>query len=370
VADLKRTLTRYLVLDPSRGVHINLEHRFPTEEPHQFGRSLNRASRQPFLRLMAGVVALTSVCWGAIAQTYPSRPITMVVAFGAGGPSDIIARILAESIRGILGQPVIVENVAGASGTIGIGRVARAAPDGYTAVLGNWATHVLNGPMFALQYDLEKDFEPVSLISSDPLIIVAKKAIPARDLKEFIAWLKANPDTATQGTTGAGGISTVGGLFFQKETATRFRFVPYRVGLAAAMQDLVSGQIDFMIDTAANSLPQVRAGTIKAFALTGRERLAAAPNVPTVGEEGLPGLHALNWQAVFLPKGVTKEIVGTLNGAIVAALAEANVRRQLADIGQEIFPRDQQTPEALRHFQRAEIEKWWPIIKAANIKAN
>jgi tripartite-type tricarboxylate transporter receptor subunit TctC len=193
--------------------------------------------------------------------------------------------------------------------------------------------------------------------------------MPARDLKEFIAWLKENPQ-ATQGTTGAGGISTVGGLFFQKETGTRFRFVPYRIGLAAAMQDLVAGRIDFMIDTAANSLPQVRAGTIKAFAITGRQRLAAAPDIPTVDEEGLSGLHALNWQAVFLPKGASQEVVTKLNTAVVAALVDGNVRRQLADIAQEIFPRDQQTPEALRAFHRAEIEKWWPIIKGANIKAN
>ncbi|MFL6796131.1 MAG: tripartite tricarboxylate transporter substrate-binding protein [Xanthobacteraceae bacterium] len=302
-----------------------------------------------------------------MAQTYPARPITMVVAFGAGGPSDLIGRILAEGMRPVLGQPVIIENVTGASGTIGVGRVARSAPDGYTAILGNWATHVLNGPMFSLQYDLEKDFEPVALVSSDPLIIVGKKDLPARDLQQFIAWLKANPGSATQGTTGAGGISTVGGLFFQKETGTRFRFVPYRVGLAAAMQDLVSGQIDFMIDTAANSLPQVRAGTIKAFAVTGKQRLAAAADVPTVEEAGFPGLHAVNWQAVFLPRGVPKEIVGTLNSAVMAALGDANVRRQLTGIGQEIFPADQQAPEALRDFQRAEIEKWWPIIKAANI---
>ena len=332
--------------------------------------SLNKASRRQFLALTAGAIALTSVCPDAMAQTYPSRPITMVVAFGAGGPSDIIARILAEGMRGSLGQPVVIENVPGASGTIGVGRVARAAPDGYTLVLGNWATHVLNGPMFALQYDLEKDFEPVSLVSSDPLIIVARKTMPARDLKEFIAWLKADPNSATQGTTGAGGISTVGGLFFQKETDTRFRFVPYRVGLGAAMQDLVAGHIDFMIDTAANSLLQVRAGTIKAFAVTGRKRLAGAPDIPTVGEEGLPGLQALNWQAVYLPKGAATDIVAKLNSAVVAALADASVRRQLADIGQEIFPRDQQTPEALRAFQRAEIEKWSPIIKAANMKAN
>jgi tripartite-type tricarboxylate transporter receptor subunit TctC len=333
-------------------------------------KSLNKASRRQFLALTAGGIALTIVCPVAMAQTFPSRPITMVVPFGAGGPSDIIARILAEGMRGSLGQPVVIENLAGASGTIGVGRVARAAPDGYTLVLGNWATHVLNGPMFTLQYDLERDFGPISLVSSDPLIIVARKTMPARDLNEFIAWLKANPDSATQGTTGAGGISTVGGLFFQKETDTRFRFVPYRVGLGAAMQDLVAGQIDFMIDTAANSLPQVRTGTIKAFAVTGRKRLAGAPDIPTVGEEGLPGLYALNWQAVYLPKGAATETIAKLNSAVVAALADASVRRHLADIGQEIFAPDRQTPEALRAFQREEIEKWSPIIKAANMKGN
>jgi tripartite-type tricarboxylate transporter receptor subunit TctC len=303
------------------------------------------------------------------AQSYPTRPVTMVVAFGAGGPSDVIAHILAEGMRASLGQPVVIENFAGASGTIGVGRVARAAPDGYTLVLGNWATHVLNGPMFALQYDLIADFEPVALVSSDPLMIVGKKALPAKDLKEFVAWLKANPDQATQGTTGAGGISTVGGLFFQRETGTRFRFVPYRVGLAAAMQDLVGGQIDFMIDTAANSLPQVRAGTIKAFAVTSKTRLAAAPDITTVDEAGLPGLYALNWQAAFLPKNAPKEVVAKLNAAIASALADTSVRTRLAGIGQEILHRDQQTPEALAVFQKAEVEKWWPLIKAANIKA-
>lgn len=304
----------------------------------------------------------------AHAQSYPTRPITMVVPYGAGGPADTIGRIVAEGMRGPLGQTVIIENVAGASGTIGVGRVARAAADGYTFVLGNWATHVLNGPMFALQYDLLKDFEPVSLISSDPLMIVAKKAMPANDLKEFIAWLKANPDKATQGTSGAGGISTVGGVFFQQETGTRFSFVPYRGGRAPAMQDLVAGQIDFMIDTAANSLPQVRAGTIKAYAVTSKNRLAAASDIPTVDEAGLPGFYALNWQAAFLPKGTVKDVIVKLNTAIMAALADSTVRRRLADIGQEIFLRDEQTPQALSTFQKAQIEKWWPIIKAAKIK--
>ena len=305
----------------------------------------------------------------ASGQAFPARPVTMVIAFGAGGPGDTIGRILAEHMRGTLGQPVVIENLPGASGTIGVGRVARAVPDGYTFTLGNWATHVLNGPMFSLAYDLAADFTPVALVSNDPLTIVARKSFPANDLKEFIAWLKANPDGATQGTTGAGGISTVGGLFFRKETGTQFRFVPYRNGLAAAMQDLVAGQIDFMIDTAANSLPQIRAATIKAYAVTAKTKLAAAPEIPTVDEAGLPGLHAQNWQAIFLPKGAPREVVAKLNAATTAALADPNVQRRLADIGQQIYPREQQTPQALAVLQKAEIEKWWPIIKAAGIKA-
>ncbi len=325
--------------------------------------------RRRFLHLVTGAAALPLMPQIARAQTSPTRPVTIVVAFGAGGPSDVIARILADSMRSSLGQPVIVENVAGASGTIGVGRVARATPDGYTAVLGNWATHVLNGPMFTLPYDLIGDFEPVALVSNDPLMIVGKKTLAANDLKEFVAWLKANPDQATQGTTGAGGISTVGGLFFQQQSGTRFRFVPYRGGLAAAMQDLIGGQIDFMVDTAANSLPQVRAGTIKAFAVTSKTRLAAAADIPTVDEAGLPGLYALNWQALFLPKNAPKDVVAKLNAAIVTALADPSVQKRLAAIGQEVFPRDQQTPEALAAFQKAEAEKWWPLIRAANIKA-
>jgi tripartite-type tricarboxylate transporter receptor subunit TctC len=328
-----------------------------------------RLARRQFLRLTAGGAALSSMPHAVWAQSYPTRPVTMVVAFGPGGPSDVIARILAEAMRTSLGQPVVVENITGASGTIGVGRVARAAPDGYTLVLGNWATHVLNGPMFSLQYDLIKDFEPVALVCSDPLMIVGKKALPANDLKEFVGWLKANPDQATQGTTGAGGISTVGGLFFQRASGTRFRFVPYRVGLAAAMQDLVAGQIDFMIDTAANSLPQVRAGNIKAFAVTSKKRLPAAPEIPTVDEAGLPGLYALNWQAAFLPKNAPKDVVAKLNAAIIAALADTAVQTRLAGIGQQIFPREELTPEALAAFQKAEVEKWWPIIRAANLKA-
>jgi tripartite-type tricarboxylate transporter receptor subunit TctC len=324
--------------------------------------------RRRFLHLAATAIALPTLAPTARAQAHPSRPVILVVPYGAGGPSDTIGRILAEGMRAALGQTVVVENAAGASGTIGVGRVARAAPDGYTFVLGGWATHVLNGPMFKLQYDVQKDFEPVSLISNEPLLIVARKTLQANDLNEFIAWLKANPDKATQGTTGAGGVSTVSGLLFQKETGTRFRFVPYRGGLSPAMLDLAAGQIDFMIDTAADSLPQVQSGAIKAFAITSKGRLAAAPDVPTTTEAGLSGFNALSWQAAFLPKGASKQVIVRLNSAIVAALADPIIRRRLADVGQEIFPREQQTPEALGTLQRVEVEKWWPIIKAARIK--
>jgi tripartite-type tricarboxylate transporter receptor subunit TctC len=304
----------------------------------------------------------------AAEQVYPSRPITMIVPFAAGGPTDTIARTLAEPMRVSLGQPVILENVTGAAGSIGAGRVARAAGDGYTLVIGVWGTHVLNGAIYPLSYDLLKDFEPISLVASNPMVIVARKAVPANNLMELIAWLKANPDKASAGTTGTGGASHVAAILFQKETSTRFQFVPYR-GLAPAMQDLVAGQIDMMIDNPATSLPQVRAGTIKAYATTAKARLAAAPDIPTADEAGLSGFTVSQWTALWAPKGTPKDIIAKLNEAVVESLADKNVLARLADLGQSIPPRDQQTPESLGAYQKAEIEKWWPIIKAANIKA-
>jgi tripartite-type tricarboxylate transporter receptor subunit TctC len=317
--------------------------------------------------VLAAVITAAS-SGSATAQVYPSRPIKMVVAFAAGGSGDTIARILAERMRVSLGQTIVIENVGGASGSVGVGRVARAAGDGYTLCYGNWATHVLNGAIYPLPYDVQNDFEPVAQLVTETTLIVARKTMPANDLKELIAWLKANPDKASVGTTGLGAVSHVLGVFFQKETGTRFQFVPYR-GVGPAMQDMIAGQIDMMFDLTANSLPQLRAGAIKGYAVTARRRLAALPDVPTVDEAGLPGFYASNWRALFVPRGTPKPIVGKLNAAVVQALADPAVRQRLADLGQEIPPREQQSPEALAALQKAEIDKWWPIIRAANIRA-
>ena len=323
--------------------------------------------RRDFLHVAAGAAALQVVSRQARAQAYPTRPMTMVVPYSAGGPTDTIARIMAERMRQSLGQIVLVENTTGAAGTIGVGRVARAAPDGYTISIGHWGTHVVNGAIYELPYHVFNDFEPVSLIATNPQIIVARKTIPANNLKELIAWLNANAATATQGTAGYGSGSHVSGVYFQSITGTRFQFVPYR-GAGPAMQDLVAGQVDIMIDQAANSIPQVRGGAIKAYAVTAKTRLTAAPDIPTVDEGGVPGLHISIWHALWMPKGTPKEIIARLNGAVTDALADAGVRKRLADLGQEIPPREDQNPQTLALYHKAEIEKWWPLLKAANIR--
>jgi tripartite-type tricarboxylate transporter receptor subunit TctC len=323
--------------------------------------------RRRFLRLAGAVLALPAVPPTAKAQTFPSRPITMVVPTAAGGAMDTFARFMAERMRVSLCQPVIIENVGGANGNIGVGRVARAPPDGHTLLVGNWNSQVANGALYALQYDVLKDFEPIALISSFPQLIVAKNAMPANDLTGLIAWLKANPDKASEGIPGVGSIAHISGVFFQNITGTRFQFVPYR-GTAPAMQDLVAGRIDMMFDAPASSLPQVRASRIKAYAVMSGTRLAAAPEIPTVDEAGLPGFHFSLWFALWAPKGTPKDAIAKLNDAVVNTLADPTIRQKLADQSMEILPREQHTPQALDTFHKAEIEKWWPIIKAANIK--
>jgi tripartite-type tricarboxylate transporter receptor subunit TctC len=317
---------------------------------------------------LAAALALAALANGAGAQVFPTRPITIVAPFPAGGPVDTLARTLSEPMRASLGQPVIVENVSGAGGSIGIARVARAVPDGHTIVLGNWTSSVGAPAIYPVAYDILGDFEPVALLAISQLMVVGKKTLPAENVQELIAWLKTNPGKASAGTIGVGSPSQVGGLHFQTLTGTRFQFVPYR-GAAQALQDLVAGQIDLRFGAeASQTLPYLRAGTIKAFAVMGKTRWSALPDIPTMDEAGVPGLYLSYWQAFWAPKGTPKEIVARVNAAAVEAMSDGTVRQRLADLGQEIPPRERLTPEALGAFHKAEIDKWWPIIKAAGIK--
>lgn len=319
------------------------------------------------LLLAIAVAAILQVADSASAQVYPSRQITMVVPYPAGGPADALARILAERMRLSLGQPVIVENVPGAGGTLGAGRVVRAAPDGYMAIVGDWNTHVVSGVMYPIEFDVLKDFEPVALLTSAPQLLVGKSAMPAKDLAELIRWLKANPDKASVATVGPGSGPHLSGILLQNMTGTRFQFVAHR-GAAPAIQNLVGGHVDLLFIDASTALPYVRSGQIKAYAVTSKSRWATAPDIPPTDEAGAPGLYFSIWRGLWLPKGTPKDVIVKLNGAIVDAWADTAVRQRLTELGQEIPPREEQTPEALGAHHKAEIEKWWPIIKAANIK--
>ncbi len=305
----------------------------------------------------------------AQSQTFPSRPVTIVVPFPAGGPTDALARVLSERMKGFLSQPVIIENVTGAAGTIGVGRVVRAAPDGYTISIGHWQTHVVNGATYTLSFDLVRDLEPVALVADCPMWIVANTAFPARDLNELIVWLKENPGKATVGIAGVGGGADVVGTYFQKRTGTSFQFVPYRGG-APMIQDLVAGQIDLTFTMVASSLAQVRGGQLKPYAVMAERRWWATPDTPIIDEVGIPGLYASFWHGLWAPRGTPKDVIEKLHSAVADTLADSSVRERFVQLGQGIWPREKQTPQALALQQKAEIEKWWPIIKAANIKAD
>jgi tripartite-type tricarboxylate transporter receptor subunit TctC len=348
------------------------QHRVPSQTRNYDRRVLVRRlatghARRRFLHLAAGVAALPAVSAAGWTQTYPSRPITIIIAYPPGGSTDVIGRILGEHMRPLLGQPVVIENIGGANGSIGAGRVARAAPDGYALIIGNWNNFVANGALYALPYNLYSDFKPIALLSETPLLVTAKKALPANNLNEFIAWLRVNPNKASQGHAGIGSVGHVGGVLFQKTTGTHFQFIPYRGG-APAVQDLVAGNIDFVMNSATDSLPQVHAGTVKAFAVMAKRRLSALPEIPTTDEAGLPGFYFSQWFGLWAPKDTPDRVIAQLKTAVVNGLANPAVSLRIAEVGQELFSPDQQTPEALAALHRAEIEKWWPIIKAANIK--
>jgi tripartite-type tricarboxylate transporter receptor subunit TctC len=318
--------------------------------------------------LLAAVIGATLWASTSAAQVYPGKPIIMIVPFAAGGPADALARMLGERMKAPLGQPLVIENVGGAAGSLGVARVARADPDGYTIGIGHLGTHVFNGALYKLQYDLVNDLTPIALLPANLSVIATKKDVPAKDLREFVAWLKANPDQASGATAGIGSIAHLATVYFQNAAGVPIRVVPYRSG-GAAVNDVVAGHVTFMFDQlTGGSLERYRAGLLRPLALTAKQRIAGAPEIPTVDEAGLPGLYVSTWYGVWAPKGTPREVVSRLNAAIVEALADPEVRSKLDEQAAQVPPREQQTPEALGAFQKAEIDKWWPIIKAADIK--
>jgi tripartite-type tricarboxylate transporter receptor subunit TctC len=318
--------------------------------------------------LFAALIAASAFATSALAaDKFPSHPITLVVPFSAGGPSDAMMRIVGERMKTTLGETILIENTTGAGGSIGVGRVVHSPPDGYTIGFGHLGTHVANGAIYQLNYDLVTDLEPIVLLPSNPMIVVSKNAVPAKTLPELISWLKSRPQPATAGTAGAGSGTHVAGLGFEAAANVKLQYVPYR-GAGPALNDLVAGQIDIIVDQLSNSINQVRAGTIRGYAVTDTKRAESAPDIPTVDEAGLPGFHMTLWSGLWAPKGTPKEVMAKLIDATRAALANPLVQKRLSDLGQEIPPLEQQSPEALRAHHKAELDKWVPLIKAANIK--
>jgi len=317
--------------------------------------------------ILAAFIAMFALSNTARAENYPSHPITVIVPFSAGGPSDAMMRILAERMKLTLGETVLIENVTGAGGSLGVGRTVHSAPDGYTVGFGHLGTNVANGAIYKLGYDLVADLEPLVLLPSNPMIIVSKNAVPAKSLKELLAWLKSRPAPPTAGTAGAGSGSHIAGLYFENVSGVKLQYVPYR-GTGPALNDLVAGQIDIIVDQTSNSINQVRGGNIRAYAITADKRLDSAPEIPTTDEAGLPGFHMTLWSGLWVPKGTPKAIIAKLNAAAVDALSDPTARKQLENLGLDMPAKDQLTPEALGAWQKAEIAKWWPIIKAADVK--
>ena len=324
--------------------------------------------RREFITLFTGLalVALPGLTDSAIAE-YPERPVTIIVPFSAGGPSDVMARILADRMRSSLKQSVLVENVTGAGGSIGVTRAVRSAPDGYTISFGHLGTHVFNGAIYLLTFDLLTDLEPVAMLPSNPMVIVSKNDVPAKTLEEFVAWAKRNSGKASAGTAGAGSGSHIGGVYFENVTGVKLQFVPYR-GTGPALNDLMGGQIDIMIDHTSNSINQIRSGKIRAYAVTDQKRVPTAGDIPSVDEAGLPGFYMTLWSGMWVPKGTPKTVIARLSSAVIEALADPAVNERFAQLGLEVPPRARQTPEALAAHHKAEIDKWWPIIKAGNIR--
>jgi tripartite-type tricarboxylate transporter receptor subunit TctC len=327
-----------------------------------------RLARRQFLHFAAGAAALPPSVRIAVADTYPSRPITIVVPFAAGGGTDILARILAEHMGGLFGQTVLVEDVAGAAGAIGVERVVRAPADGYTLSVGTLTTHVLIGGLYKLNFDLLNDLAPIAQLASEPLMICVRKSLPVNNLQELIAWLKANPGKANAGIPGAGSTGNLAGIAFQNATGTKFQFVPYR-GDGPAVQDLVAGNIDLMIEPSSNFVAQVQVGTIRALAVTSKTRHPGLPEVPTTDEAGLPGFYASIWFGMWAPRATPKDILAKIDDVAIKTLADPGVRARMDKLGDQVSPLDMQKPEAFAAFQKAEAAKWWPIIKAANLKA-